>query len=210
MTDYPQKVSDSFNERLRLIRLRRKKENLRFWQEFRIIPRWLIVLVIFLFLVGQAIALIVNIDAVRHGGMVFPPDFQNDPALAFLASAGIVTGVSLILATLLFMIAYVNRDASRRGMNSALWTILVILFLPTWGLIGLIIYLLMREPLPYSCPQCGSTVGARFNFCPSCKCNLHPSCPQCKREVVETDKYCPYCAYELAAATTSEPARNLS
>ena len=40
MTDYPQKVSDSFNERLRLIRLRRKKENLRFWQEFRIIPRW--------------------------------------------------------------------------------------------------------------------------------------------------------------------------
>jgi hypothetical protein len=209
MTDYPQKVSDSFNERMRLIRLRRKKENLRFWSEFRIIPRWLIVLVIFLFLVGQAIALIVNIDAVRHGGTVFPPDFQNDPALAFLASAGIVTGVSLVLASIIFLIAYVNRDAKRRGMNSALWTILVILFLPTWGLIGLIIYLLMREPLPYSCPQCGATVGARFNFCPNCKCNLHPSCPQCKREVVETDKYCPYCAYELAA-TTSEPARNLS
>jgi hypothetical protein len=208
MTDYPQKVSDSFNERLRLIRLRRKKENLRFWNEFRIIPRWLIVLVIFLFLVAQAIAFIANIEAARHGGVMFPPELQNDPALASLALAGLVTAVSLGLAILIFMIAYVNRDASRRGMNSALWTILVVLFLPTWGLIGLIIYLLMREPLPYNCPQCAATVGARFNFCPNCKCNLHPSCPQCKREVVETDKFCPYCAYELAA--TSEPARNLS
>jgi hypothetical protein len=210
MTDYPQKVSDSFNERLRMIRLRRKKENLRFWQEFRIIPRWLIGLVIFLFLVAQAIALIANIEAARHGGTMFPPELQNDPVLSSLALAGLVTLVSLFMASLIFMIAYVNRDASRRGMNSALWTILVLLFLPTWGLIGLIIYLLMREPLPYNCPQCGATVGARFNFCPNCKCNLHPSCPQCKREVVETDKYCPYCAYELAAATTSEPARNLS
>jgi hypothetical protein len=210
MTDYPQKVSDSFNERLRLIRLRRKKENLRFWDEFRIIPRWLIVLVILLFLVAQAIAALVNLDAARHGGTMFPPELQNDPALASLALAGIVTAASLGMAILIFMIAYVNRDASRRGMNSALWTILVVLFLPTWGLIGLIIYLLMREPLPYNCPQCAATVGARFNFCPNCKCNLHPSCPQCKREVLETDKYCPYCACELGAATTSESARDLS
>ncbi|MFI5057138.1 MAG: zinc ribbon domain-containing protein [Candidatus Acidiferrales bacterium] len=206
MTDYPQKVSDSFNERMRLIRLRRKKENLRFWQEFRVIPRWLIVLVIFLFLVAQAIAFIANIEAARHGGVMFPPELQNDPALASLALAGIVAAASLVFAILIFMIAYVNRDASRRGMNSALWTILVVLFLPTWGLIGLIIYLLMREPLPYNCPQCGATVGARFNFCPSCKCNLHPSCPQCKREVVETDKFCPYCGNDLkATANALEP-----
>ena len=108
---------------------------------------------------------------------------------------------------MLFLIAYVNRDAKRRGMNSALWTILVILFLPTWGLVGLIIYLLMREPLPYNCPQCGATVGARFNFCPNCKCNLHPSCPQCKREVVETDKFCPYCGNDLKAATNALEAK---
>src|SRR6267143_3718939 len=200
MSDYSQRVSGSFNERMRLIRLRRKKENLRFWSEFRIIPRWLIVLVIFLFLVGQAIALIVNIDAVRHGGTVFPPDFQNDPALAFLASAGIVTGVSLVLASIIFLIAYVNRDAKRRGMNSALWTILVIILLPAWGFIGFVIYFLMREPLPYPCPQCGNSVGARFNFCPNCKCNLHPSCTQCKREVAETDKFCPFCGNDLKAA----------
>ncbi len=57
MSDYSQKVTSSFNERMRLIRLRRKKENLRFRDEFRIIPRWLIVLVILLFLLAQGIAL---------------------------------------------------------------------------------------------------------------------------------------------------------
>jgi hypothetical protein len=47
-------------------------------------------------------------------------------------------------------------------------------------------------------------VGARFNYCPNCKCNLHPSCPQCKREVVENDKYCPYCGQDLATPTTAD------
>jgi hypothetical protein len=197
MTDYPQRMSDSFSERMRLIRLRKRKEKLRFWDEFRIIPRWLMVMVIVLFLAAQVIAYMVNMDAAQHGGEIFPPDLKNDPALASLALGMIVTGVSFFVASLIFMIAYVNRDASRRGMNSALWTILVIIFLPTWGLIGLIIYLLMREPLPYPCPQCNSTVTARFNFCPSCKCNLHPACPQCKREVAELDKFCPYCGNDL-------------
>src|SRR5216684_4882243 len=197
MPDYSQRVSDSFNERMRLVRLRRKKENLRFWEEFRIIPRWLIVLVIVLFLMAQATALFVNLNAARFGGEIFPPELKNDPALASLALAGIVTAVSLVMASLIFMVAYVNRDAKRRGMNSTLWTLLVLILSPVWLIIGFVIYFLMREPMPYSCPQCGKTVGARFNFCPNCKCNLHPSCPQCKREVVETDRFCPYCAYEL-------------
>jgi uncharacterized membrane protein len=209
MTDYPQRVSDSFSERMRLIRLRKRKEKLRFWDEFRIIPRWLIILVIVLFLAAEVIAYMVNMGGAQHGGEIFPPELKDDPALASLALAGIVTGVSFFLASLIFMIAYVNRDASRRGMNSALWTILVIIFLPTWGLIGLIIYLLMREPLPYPCPQCNSTVTARFNFCPSCKCNLHPACPQCKREVAELDKFCPYCGNDLklAASPVEVPAQ---
>ena len=203
MSDYSQRVTGSFNERMRLIRLRRKKENLRFWDEFRILPRWLIVLIIVLFLAAQAIALLVNLEEARHGGVMFPPELQNNPALASLALAGIVTAASLCLASLIFLIAYVNRDAKRRGMSSALWTILVIILLPAWGFIGFVIYFLMREPMPYPCPQCGNSVGARFNFCPNCKCNLQPSCPQCKHEIAETDKYCPYCAYELGAVVAA-------
>jgi len=206
MPDYSQRVSDSFNERMRLIRLRKRKEKLRFWDEFRIIPRWLIALVIVLFLVAQAIALFVNLNAARFGGEIFPPDLKNDPATASVALAGIVTAVSLVMASLIFMVAYVNRDAKRRGMNSTLWTLLVLILSPGWLIIGFVIYFLMREPMPYQCPQCGSTVGARFNFCPNCKCNLHPSCPQCKREIAETDKFCPYCGNDLRAAANTEPA----
>jgi ABC-type Fe3+ transport system permease subunit len=203
MSDYQQKVSGSFNERKRLNRLRRRKENLRFWDEFRIIPKGLIWIVVALFLIAQIIAFSVNRWNAQHYGELFPYELRDTPVLAYLALAGIVTGGSLFVATLIFMIAYVNRDAKRRGMNSTLWTLLAIILLPGYLIIGFMVYFLMREPLPYPCPQCGASVGARFNFCPNCKCNLHPSCPNCKREVVETDKFCPYCAQELGMTAPS-------
>jgi hypothetical protein len=206
MSDYQQKVSGSFNERMRLIRLRRKKENLRFWEEFRIIPKGVIWTLAGLFVIAQVIAFSVNRWNELHYGSAFPWELGDNFALASAALAGIITAVSICMASMILLIAYVNRDAKRREMNSALWTLLVILLLPAWGFIGFVIYFLMREPLPYPCPQCGKSVGARFNFCPNCKCNLHPSCPNCKREVVETDKFCPYCAQELGAASLPQNA----
>jgi hypothetical protein len=206
MSDYQQKMSGTLNERMRLIRLRKKKEDLRFWKEFKLIPGWLIGLVILLWIAAVVIGVYVNLESAKQGGEIFPPDLKSDPAAASAALALIITAASLFFACFIFMIAYVNRDASRRGMNSALWTILVLVFLPSWGLIGFIIYLLMREPLPYPCPQCGTAVGARFNFCSNCKCNLHPSCPQCKREVGELDKFCPNCGNDLKPGANAEPA----
>jgi hypothetical protein len=203
MSDYQQKISESFNERKRLNQLRRRKEKLQFWNEFRIIPRWVIGLVVVLYVIALGIAITVNMAQQNNpnGNEMFPPELRDNPALAQVALVGLVTLVSLFFASFIFMLAYVNRDASRRGMNSALWTILVLIFMPTWGLIGLVIYLLMREPLPYPCPECATTVNARFNFCPNCKCNLHPSCPQCKREVGELDKFCPHCGNDLKASS---------
>ena len=64
----------------------------------------------------------------------------------------------------ILLTGYVNRDARRRGMNPALWTFLVLVMLPGYLVLGFIVYFLMREPLPYPCPQCAATVGARFNF----------------------------------------------
>jgi hypothetical protein len=208
VSDYQQKIAETFNERKRLNQLRKRKENLRFWNELRIIPRWLFVLVAMLYVLALVIALTVNMAQSHNpnGNEMFPPELRDNPALAQLALSGLITLVTLCFAFFIFMIAYVNRDASRRGMNSALWTLMVIIFLPTWGLIGLIVYLLMREPLPYPCPECATTVNARFNFCPNCKCNLHPACPQCKREVGELDKFCPHCGNDLKAATQAEPA----
>ena len=144
-----------------------------------------------------------DLQGLTNNGEIFPPELRNNPTLASLALAGIITSVALVLGASLFLFGYVNRDAKRRGMNSTLWTLLVILLFPAYFALGFIIYFLMREPLPYPCPQCGNTVGARFNFCPNCKCNLYPACPQCKREVVETDKFCPYCGNDLKVTTNA-------
>jgi hypothetical protein len=204
MAENQQSMGDSWSQRMRLIRFRRKRESFSFWREFKIVPRWLIWTVFVLFLVAQVAAVLINLSGV--GGEVFPPELQGHPRLQSLALVGIITGISLCLSTWIFLVAYVNRDAKRRGMSSELWTLLVVVLSPAYLLVGFIIYFLMREPLPYNCPQCGATVGPRFNYCPTCKCNLHPACPQCKCEVVETDKYCPYCAQELAATTLSDTA----
>jgi RNA polymerase subunit RPABC4/transcription elongation factor Spt4 len=203
MSDYQQRVSSSFHERMRLIRFRRKKEHLRFWDEFKLVPRWLVWTVVVLFLIAQALAVAINLTGAN--GEIFPPELREHPGLAYLALAGIVTGVSLVIASFLFLTGYVYRDAKRRGMHAGLWTLLVLVLWPAYFAIGYIIYFLMREPLPYNCPQCGATVGARFNYCPSCRSNLHPSCPQCKREVLETDKFCPFCGQDLAAPAATEP-----
>lgn len=202
MSDYPQRLSNSFHERMRLIRFRRKKEQLRFWEEFKLVPRWLIWTVVVLFVIAQGIALAVNLS--RINGPIFPEPLQEHPVWASLALAGIVTGGSLFLASFIFLTGYVYRDAKRRGMHAGLWTTLVLILWPAYLAIGYIIYFLLREPLPYSCPQCGATVGARFNYCPNCRSNLHPSCPQCKREVVETDKYCPFCGQDLSVPSAAE------
>ncbi|MBZ5542656.1 MAG: zinc ribbon domain-containing protein [Acidobacteriia bacterium] len=169
------------NEQVDAIRWRMRHEKLPWRDEIRIIPRWIWGTVIALLGISQIGAQIVH----RYT----PP--RDEPLLAIMAvAAGLALGVDFFL--LLF--GYVNRDAHRRGMNSTLWTLLAI-FVPY--LIGLIIYFLMREPLPYGCPQCGATVSARFNFCPHCKYNLRPTCPKCAHVIQPGDAYCPYCAYEL-------------
>lgn len=173
---------NQLTESVRLIRWRMAHERFRFADEFRIIPRWLKVLALALFVVGQAVAQLVH--------------FFNPGVAPLLVAMGVAAAMSLGAGLLLLFFGYINRDAKRRGMNSALWTLIAIL-VPY--LIGVIIYFLVREPLLYNCPACSASVSARFNFCPNCKLNLRPSCPQCKREVRSEDKYCPYCAEELAA-----------
>ncbi|HYK88726.1 MAG TPA: zinc ribbon domain-containing protein, partial [Acidobacteriota bacterium] len=80
---------------------------------------------------------------------------------------------------------------------------IVVILLPAWLGIGFILYFLLREPLPYPCPQCAANVSARFNFCPSCKFNLRPTCPECRREVQLDDRFCPHCAAELKGGHTT-------
>jgi hypothetical protein len=201
MTEYTQRESTSWSERMRLIRFRRKREKgLHLWQEFKLVPRWVIWTVVVLFLIAEMLAMAINLTKSTESGQIFP--FPDNPVASSIALAAIVAGVAAFFAVFIFLIAYVNRDAKRRGMSSALWTFLVIVLWPAYFAIGFIVYFLMRQPLPFNCPQCGTTVGARYNFCPNCKYNLHPSCPQCKAEVVESDNFCPYCSHDLRGTVT--------
>lgn len=61
---------------------------------------------------------------------------------------------------------YVYKDASFRGMNAALWTILSI-FAP--GFVGLIIYLIVRSDYTDTCcPTCNKPIQETFVVCPHC------------------------------------------
>ncbi len=186
-------TSTPFSEKLRLIRFRMSKEQPRFSQEIKLIPLGLVYVLVGLFISAQ-----VGIQlAKKYGGGEFTWR-EFSPAVNHLFGALGVTGLSIPLVALTLLVGYVNRDAKRRGMNSTLWTLLVIILMPAYLATGFIIYFLLREPLSYACPQCHATVSARFNYCPDCKFNLRPSCPQCRREVRVSDRFCPHCAQELA------------
>jgi double zinc ribbon protein len=202
MGDFPKSVGTSWSERMRLIRFRRKREKFHFWDEFKVIPRWLVFTVIALFCIAQATVQLVNL--LMPSGIA--PGFAYGPVSRDLAFAGFVAAIAIPVAAILFLVGYVYRDAKRRGMSAGAWTFLVIALMPAYFALGFIVYFIMREPLPFDCPQCGTKVGARFNYCPNCKYNLHPSCPQCKREVLDTDKFCSFCGQSLM----EPPAQDMS
>jgi Double zinc ribbon len=204
MADYQNRVSSSFQERMRLIRFRRQRERTHFREELRVVPYWLRVTCGVLYGIALAIAITLNLSRSylhNHGGRMgsdmWPWVFRDNPLMASLSMAGLITLFAIFITSYLFLLGYVYRDAKRRGMHAGLWLLLILVMSPAYLAIGFLLYFFMREPLPYACPNCAATVGARYNFCPNCKTNLHPACPQCKQPVVETDKFCPNCAYEL-------------
>jgi hypothetical protein len=192
-------VGEPFSERLRLIRFRMEKERFRLSDELRLIPPKLWLILILLFAIAHVIG---QVARVLSG----PPWPELSPRMNILAVAGAATGLFAFFAVIILLVAYVNRDAKRREMNSTLWTILVVALLPAYFVTGFIIYFLLRDPLPLTCPQCSSKVSARFNFCPECKFNLRPTCPQCAREVRTSDRFCSYCAFELTGHAAKEQA----
>jgi len=82
MIEDPQGVKSSFSEKMRLIRFRRKKENLRFWQEFKLVPRWLIWMVVVLFLIAQIIGQMVLHHQLANHQEVFGAELDSDPGAA--------------------------------------------------------------------------------------------------------------------------------
>jgi hypothetical protein len=153
--------------------------------EFSIIPRWARLLAALAFAGSMAgwAAFIWNVP-MREPETWFMP---------FTLLAAALFGGSLVAAVVL-LTGYVNRDSRRRGMSARLWTILV-LVIPNG--IGFIVYFLVRLPLRVPCPGCGQPIAAGSVYCPMCGAKVAKTCPGCDRPVTEGDAHCPHCGQAL-------------
>jgi Double zinc ribbon len=128
---------------------------------------------------------------VEYLGM-YPPD-KSEPL-----PLGLKIFMPLVVFSILFvyiqLIGYVHGDAKRRGMRYVMWTLLAI-FIPDG--IGMILYFILREPVPVTCPSCGSSVLAKYTFCPNCGTSVKPTCPQCGKAVELGWTHCGHCGATL-------------
>ena len=157
----------------------------RFQEEFKVIPptaKGIAVLTAVAFATGMAWLVYVG------GGS----DFRN-PGNWFLKP--LLIGLApLLIGLYVLVVGYVFGDARRRRMRYVLWTFLAF-FLPQ--ALGIILYFILRDPLPLPCPNCRATAPGNFAFCPFCGTALKPTCPQCGKSVEHGWTNCAYCGKKL-------------
>jgi RNA polymerase subunit RPABC4/transcription elongation factor Spt4 len=160
----------------------------RFTEELRVIPKaaWIVGwLAYFCLAIGLGVAFTVGND----------PGIQRMP-IALKVILPLLPG--LILVAYVALIGYVSGDSKRRGMRHVMWTLLAI-FIP--DAIGIILYFILRDPMPKPCPGCSTLVKAGFTFCPNCGSSLQPTCPNCGRGVEGAWANCGYCGTKLPSAS---------
>jgi RNA polymerase subunit RPABC4/transcription elongation factor Spt4 len=159
----------------------------RFADGLRIIrpPAWITAIVFYLFMSNLAFFVLLPTDK----------EMKNWPVIAQIAFA---YGVFLILPAMVLLVGYVYADAKRRSMRYVMWTWLATL-VPDG--IGIILYFILRDPLPKPCPRCATPVRSSFVFCPNCGAAMQPTCPQCGRAVDVGWSHCPHCGSNLPTQT---------
>ncbi len=103
-----------------------------------------------------------------------------------------------LIAVFVLLVGYVWGDAHRRRMNAVLWTLLAI-FIP--NMIGIILYFILRDPIPIPCPACGVPAGKSQAFCSSCGTSVVRSCPQCHQPLQNGWSHCGHCGAALGSAS---------
>jgi len=113
---------------------------------------------------------------------------------SFVAIINLVCLV-FVLAIPILLGVFIYRDASQRGMNAALWTLIVVFL----SFIGLIIYLLERQNYAdWQCPVCSAPVTKQYVVCPKCNTKLRASCSNCGCAAKADWMACPHCTSPLS------------
>ena len=161
-----------------------------FWANVAIVRPWV--------KVAAAIAF-VGMEVLMFWLLVFRPQLPQDHlpiGLELFLSAL----ASTTMAAIVLFYGYIYADAKRRGMRAGMWTLLAA-FIPY--LIGVILYFLLRDPLPAPCPKCGQYARGSFTFCPNCGNELLRVCRVCRKKLEPGWVNCAYCGTALAAMSNS-------
>jgi hypothetical protein len=100
---------------------------------------------------------------------------------------------SLFLAAYSLLVGFIYADAKRRGMRHVMWAWLALV--PYF--VGVILYFILRDPLPTPCPTCHNDVPKAFAYCPNCGTTVHPTCSSCGKPVQRGWSNCPHCGIRL-------------
>jgi len=165
----------------------------RFEQEWALVPtgaRWAAVLVTLL------------MAAFLGGIFILPLLLEHEyKGLLFVFPLFLMTLIGpAMMGLYVLLIGYVYGDARRRGMNQVLWTLLAI-FIPS--AVGVILYFILRNPVPVPCPACGRPARKGHAYCASCGAAVRVACPQCREPVEAGWRNCVRCGSALTA--TSPP-----
>lgn len=168
----------------------------RFGEGLRMVPRtaWFIALSFYLVMSNLAFFVLTANDK----------EMRKWPEFARFAFS---YGIWLLIVAWILMVGYVYADAKRRGMRHVMWTWLAALIPDA---IGIILYFILRDPMPKPCPRCSTAMPAKFVFCPNCGTAMQPTCSNCGRAVEPGWANCPFCGTKLPSgarlAAGSQPA----
>ncbi|HYN02910.1 MAG TPA: zinc ribbon domain-containing protein [Vicinamibacteria bacterium] len=162
----------------------------RFDQEFALVPtgaRWTAALVVLAF------------AALMAGIFLVPVTLTEPRSLPFVLPVFLASLLgAAFLGAFVLLVGYVFADARRRGMNHVLWTLLAI-FIP--NAIGIILYFILRDPIPVPCPACGTPARKGHAFCAGCGAAVRAACPQCRQPIETGWRNCARCGAALTGAS---------
>ncbi|MFH1573070.1 MAG: zinc ribbon domain-containing protein [Acidobacteriota bacterium] len=113
------------------------------------------------------------------------------------AKVGLISGVPVLIVGYSLLVGFIYADAKRRRMRHVMWAWLALV--PYF--VGVILYFILRDPLPTPCPRCGTHVPRAFAFCQGCGAAVHPTCPQCGKQLESEWQNCPHCGAKRGTVT---------